>query len=278
MRDINLRKALMFMIISYPFLWALALFCSAYHSSIGELLGPFLFWSGHQHLITISLMALPFLISSERKDELRQLSKEAKDYEPVDQSTLTIHQESKKTVYDATIRWLESIEAHFYDNVEPDFILAFHEIREDSMHASGRVEDWEKFFEFYFNNVNDIISVKMEITQGWKKTELDTYEKRGRIWPKFIEEYGTFLTSQNFDVEIQRSYDRSTVVNYWQGRKLRKHLEITLYGFLLVALLFNAFISSVVEVSIGTLILGVVVLTHVIVKSYRESVQIGSRI
>lgn len=138
----------------------------------------------------------PFLSSKLEEEQSKALIEEVKTYEPVVEARLLMNDGKIDEVYEKTLDWLDSLGARVYEKTPPEYVLAFHLVYDSKLSGigyAGEVKNWEKFFQItLIENEGDVI-INMEIHQGWKKTGLDRYGRRKRVWPSFVEDYRFYL-------------------------------------------------------------------------------------
>lgn len=161
----------------YPKLIALIMLSSIIPAVLGIILGP-------------------FLSSKLEEEQSKALIEEVKTYEPVVEARLLMNDGKIDEVYEKTLDWLDSLGARVYEKTPPEYVLAFHLVYDSKLSGigyAGEVKNWEKFFQItLIENEGDVI-INMEIHQGWKKTGLDRYGRRKRVWPSFVEDYRFYL-------------------------------------------------------------------------------------
>jgi hypothetical protein len=219
----------------------------------------------------LGLFVGPFLSSKLGEEESKALIEEVKTYEPVVEARLLINNGSVEQVYEKTLDWLESLDARVYEKTPPVYVLAFHVVydsKSSGIGYAGEVANWEKFFLVKLIENEGVVTVNMEIHQGWKKTGLDRYGRRKRVWPRFIENYrsylGAIIESKNeavHDVPDEAFMERF----FWfQGRFFPLGIGPALL-FIACIVVFICFPDRLVNVDLAWYIIGLTLFVSLII-------------
>jgi hypothetical protein len=144
-------------------------------------------------LITVGIV--PYLRWHDKYEARKIIEAVKNDYKPLVSDNLLVQSSKVEEVYSKCVYWLNNRGAEIYEEDYPGYILAF----EAGSYSFTKptipenVKEWAKFFKFTLSQNGVHVDVLFEIYQGWKKINIESYEKRIAEYPKIVSDFKRYV-------------------------------------------------------------------------------------